>query len=273
MQVATKSKGEGEKPSKEYNFSWVGENGQPGSQSIVQGAQCYILPEGQTDRASVQLVTFLSFQMKGASVGGMRYKTQEDKYLTLLPGAVGPRFLLPQMEHWGVHVEQQPPLPYRERADSPARQQQQAATSSGAALAQAAGSSRDQQEEEAPSKRQKTEEQKAERRARDEQAQSACSVLQRNTQWQGKVKRSFTTGTTEIDSFQLHKSARCNAFGTDRYVALKKITFYRCSPCGTVFTGRRQAIRHKCTGPGGRSRRGRATGILPGGIRTQPSLQ
>ena len=100
------------KRKKQYTFSWIGVNGQPGSQTITQGATCYMASGKQKDGPKVQEVTFSSFQMAARAnssepVGTLRYKTQDGKYLTVLPGAVGQRFLLPQIEHWDLQAPQQ----------------------------------------------------------------------------------------------------------------------------------------------------------------------
>ena len=259
MQVATTPDEDGEKGKKVYTISWTGENGQPGSLTITKGAQCNIL----TDSASVEEVTFNSFQMRGNAAGTVRYKTRVGQHLTIAPGAVGPRFLLPQIEQWGLHSQQLP-----ESAD---RRRQQAAAASGRDEGQSQGNSEG-QEEEAPRKRRRTQQQRADRRAKDDQVQAACPDIQQNSDWQGKVTSTFTIGAAHFDTFKLHKRARCGAFGMARYTALKNITFYRCSPCGAVLAGRKPAQRHKCTDKGGHARRGRAGGLLPGGVQLDAAI-
>ena len=82
----------------------------------------------------------------------------------------------------------------------------------------------------------------------------------------------FTIGATQFDCFKLDRRARCKAFGMERYAALKKTTFYRCEPCGTVLASRKPAARHKCSDQGGRARRGHATGLLPGGVQLNVAI-
>lgn len=220
---------------KRYTFSWTGGNGQPGSLTITQGDHCYILAVGQHDSTGVEKVTFNSFQMEKGTVGAMRYKSQEGKHLTLLPGAVGPRFLLPQIEQWGLHnpQQQQHPAPAGDRRESADRPQQDAAATGGAQTQDRdGGSSQGQEAEEAPRKRLRTDHQKAQRKAKDEQAQSACLDIQHTAVWQGKVVGTFTIGATEFDCFKLDRRARCKAFGMKRYAALKKLPSTAANPAG-----------------------------------------
>ncbi len=160
MAIAPDTNAEGRK--RRYTFAWTGGNGQPGSLTITQGDDCYILAVGQKDSTGVEKVTFTSFQIEKGTVGAMRYKSQEGKHLTLLPGAVGPRFLLPQIEQWGLHnpQQQQHPAPAGDRRESADRQQQDAAATGGAqAENRDGGSSQEQEAEEAPRKRLRTDHQ------------------------------------------------------------------------------------------------------------------
>lgn len=182
-----------------YSVSWVGDNGQPGSQTVQEGASCYI-SSGKKEETSMQEVIFCSFQMAGGAeqLWKMRYKTLDNQYRTVLPGAVAERFLLPQVEHWGlrasVHIDQ-------------------AARSSGeAAEGQQPHQEGSRPDRCLPQKRQRSATQMEARRAKASMIKDACGVLQQNGKWQGSAVTVFTASEKEWEGFKLTRQCPVQCF-------------------------------------------------------------
>lgn len=212
----------------------------------------------------MQQVTFSSFQMAARAnssepIGTLRYKSQNGKYLTVLPGVVGQRFLLPQIEHWGLQAPQQ----VQQSAQCPVN------TSAGVQAQQAAdqppSSAQRPSEVHLRQKRQRTEAQADARRAKVNMARVAREMLINNPQWCKQATAVFSNSSVEWEGFNLNRHARCNAFGLDQYASLKNVTFYRCCSCGIVLSARKQTKAHKCSSTQSRPRRRRTADVLPGG--------
>lgn len=253
----------------EYTISWIGQNDQPGSQTIREGATCFILPSGKTDRANIISATFTSFQMavrtSGSSViGSLRGKDGEGKHFTILPGSVGQRFLLPQIHKWGLATQQRT----AEGGDAEARITQEVQSNAGQ-------SSGRETAEEGPQKRRRTDAQKQARREKEQMSSQACAILEKHQHWQGKAIASVAD--SRVESFKLGPRARCNKFGMERYAALKHLTFYRCKGCKSVSAASKTAKQHVCT-DAARTRQHRnaaavpAEAILPGGIQLHATM-